>query len=379
MPDPAKETELITAGPLDYGSGTPRITRAADPGLVYDSTPQDWTAYLCALDALPAAGDGIDACATAPKTDPSDLNYPSISVGDVFGAQTVTRTVTNVAAETATYRATLQTPPGYKARVTPQRLTLRPGESATYQVKFTRTTAPYDAWSNGTLTWSDAHSRHRVTSPVTLRAARFDAPADVTTEADSTTLATRVGWTGELTAKAGLYAAEKTTGTLTGVDESDFGADPHTGDAVAKTSLHVPPDAPFTRVAITSADHLAGSDIDLYIFDKDGARVGPWPGTGSDEHADLPPGDYDVYVLQYALPEGATGQQYTLRTWKVGQGDPAVRAIVSPATQQVTSGDRTEVTVSWPDAVRDSGPYVGEAVFTDGSETVGRTVLTVTP
>ncbi|WP_416969541.1 S8 family serine peptidase [Streptomyces sp. 4F14] len=153
--------------PLDRGSGSPRVTRAVDPGLVYDSTPADWTAYLCAIGTPPAPG----ACATVPRTDPSDLNYPSVSVGDLDGAQTVTRTVTNVGRGKATYRAALRTPPGYEARVTPQTLTLAPGESASYRVELVRGSAPVGEWAFGSLTWSDGYGGHRVTSPVAVRAA----------------------------------------------------------------------------------------------------------------------------------------------------------------------------------------------------------------
>ncbi|MDQ1046331.1 S8 family serine peptidase [Streptomyces sp. V4I2] len=375
---PVGRQDADSATPLDYGSGIPRVTRAADPGLVYDSTSADWTAYLCAIGISPAAENGEDPCATATPLDPSDLNYPSISVGDLYGHQTVTRKVTNVSSKTATYKATLHTPPGFRARVTPKRLTLAPGESASYTVEFERMDAAYDTWSYGSLTLSDAHARHRVTSPIALRPTRFAAPNEVTaTGQDSVKLTAGVGWTGELTAKAALYTATKTTGTLTGTDKSDFPESPHTNDAVVKHRVHVPEGAAFTRVAITAADHLPGSDIDLYVFDTAGNQIGR-PDAGSDEHTDLPPGDYDVYVLQYRLPAGTTSQQYTLWSSEVGQGAPAVRPSVTPPSQQVTAGDRPELTVTWPDAVRGER-YVGVVEFGDGSTTVGRTPLTVTP
>ncbi|MGW0839691.1 hypothetical protein ACWD26_05970 [Streptomyces sp. NPDC002787] len=142
--------------------------------------------------------------------------------------------------------------------------------------------------------------------------------------------------------------------------------------------VHVPESAPFTRFALTSADHVPGSDLDLYAFDTEGDHVGAWPDFGSDEHVDLPPDDYDVHVLQYELPAGMTSQQYTLRSWKVGQGTPAVTPAVTPAEQTVRKGDRPKVTVSWPDAVRGER-YVGAVEFGDGSAAVGHTPLTVTP
>jgi hypothetical protein len=381
--DPIGRQLADSATPLDYGSGTPRVTLAADPGLVYDSTSADWTAYLCAIGIPPAAENpenGEDPCATAAPLDPSDLNYPSISVGDLSGRQTFTRKVTNVATAKATYKAKLQTPPGFRAEVTPKRLTLAPGESASYTITFERTDAALDTWFYGSLTWSDVHAHHRVTSPIALRPTHFAAPDEITvTGKDSVKLRAGVSWTGDLTAKAALYTGEKATGTLTGTDQSAFWESPHTNEAVVKHRIHVPEGAAFTRVAVTSADHLPGSDIDLYAFDTAGNHVGRWPGIRSDEHADLPPGDYDVYVLQYGLPAGATSQQYTLWSWEVGQGTPAVTPTVAPATQKVTAGDRTEVTVTWGSAATRGERYVGVVEFGDGSTVVGRTALAVTP
>ncbi|WEH16670.1 S8 family serine peptidase [Streptomyces sp. VNUA24] len=377
--DPVGRAPAGSASPFDLGAGLPRVTRAADPGLVYDSTSADWTAYLCAIGQKPVTETGDDACPAAAKTDPSDLNYPSIAVGDLLGVQTVTRTVTNVSAHTATYRLKLRTPAGYRAEVTPKRLTVAAGGSASYQVRFERTSAALDTWAFGSLTLSDAHSHHEVTSPITLRAALFAAPDEVTvTGGDTATLTAGVGWRGELTAKASLYTGEKTTGTLTGTDQSAFWESQHTGDAAVKHRVHVPEGAAFTRFALTSADHVPGSDLDLYAFDTKGNHVGAWADAGSDEHVDLPPGDYDVYVVQYDLPAGTTSQRYTLWSWKVGQGAPAVTPAVTPAGQTVSAGDHPKVTVAWPDAVRGER-YVGVVEFGDGSATVGRTPLTITP
>ncbi len=361
-----------TATPLDYGAGSPRAALAADPGLVYDSTSADWTSYLCGLRLLPTAGDGDDTCATSRPIDPSDLNHPSIAVGDLTARQTVTRTVTNVGKDTATYGATLQTPPGYEAHVTPRRLTVAPGDSATYRVTFTRTDAAYGAFSYGSLTWSDAHSHHRVTSPIALRAARIAAPAEIALTGErSTQLTVRTEWKGELTARAELYRDERITGTLTGEDQ-DFLSNPHAGDAAAKIPVHVPEGAPFTRVGVDAADHVPGSKVFLAVFDQNGGRL------PSGDYADLPPGDYDVYVVQYDTPEGTDSQRYTLRLWKVGQTAPAVRPTVTPATRSVTPAARSRLTVKWPDAARGER-YVGLIEYGDGSRPEGLTKLAVTP
>ncbi|MGW1274101.1 S8 family serine peptidase, partial [Streptomyces sp. NPDC002491] len=366
------------ATPLDLGAGSPRAGLAADPGLVYDSTSADWTSYLCGLRLRPATGDGGDVCATTRPVDAGDLNQPAIAVGDLAGRQTVTRTVTNVGVDTATYRATLQTPPGYRAEVAPKRLTLLPGGSATYRITFTRTDAAYGVFSYGSLTWSDAHSHHRVASPIALRAARVAAPVGIALTGErSTQLTVRADWTGELTARAELYASEKITGTLTGEDQ-DFPSDPRPGDAAAMIPVHVPQGAPFTRVAADPADHVPGTSVFLYAFDENGVLIPSEPQIGSGDYVDLPPGDYEVYVVQYDMPKDTDSQQYTLRLWRVGQTTPAVRPVVAPAVQPVAPGAPRALTMSWPDAVRGER-YVGVVEYGDGTRPAGLTRLAVTP
>ncbi|MFI5800215.1 protease inhibitor I9 family protein [Streptomyces sp. NPDC051677] len=369
---------LLTARQAAELSATPGVVSLtrdkADP---LPPAPVQSTAQEAAGDARhPAAADG-----GRPRQEPfaRDIAAPGrIAVGDLAARQTVTRTVTNVGTDTATYCATLQTPPGYKAQVTPQRLTVAPGGSATYRVTFTRTDAAYGTFSYGSLTWSDARSQHRVTSPIALRAAHVAAPFEIALEGErSTALTVRADWKGELTARAELYKSEKITGTLTGEDPSNFAADPHTGDAVAKVPVHVPDGAPFTRVGVYAADHVPGSKMSLYAFDGNGVRIFPGPQTGSDDYLDLPPGDYDVYVVQEDMPKGTDSQQYTLRLWKVGQGPPAVRPTVGPATRPVTPATLRGLTVTWPDAARGE-QYVGIVEYGDGSRPVGLTRLAVT-
>lgn len=368
------------ATPLDYGSGHVVPNTADDPGLVYDSNSADWTSYMCALGDRPVTGDGSDACATARKTDPSDLNTPNISVGDLVGRQTVTRTVTNVTATTGVYTAKLQTPHGYKAEVEPKVLVVPAGGSATYKVTFTRTDAAYGDWVYGSVTLSDKND-HRVRSTVALRAAPLSAPATATGEGatGSVALAPKAGWKGTLTTTVnGLYAGTTETGTLTGTDR-DFGPPPATLPASAvKTEITVPEGTAVAHVALLSSDHLAGSDVDLWVYDKDGNLLSA-PDDGNDEQVDLAPGTYQVYVNQYALPEGATGQTYTLHTWLLGPDTvPDSPATVTPAERSVAAGDTVETTVAWRDLPAGRS-YLGLVDYGDGTDTIGTTVLTVTP
>jgi hypothetical protein len=72
------------------GAGHVQPNSAADPGLVYDSGFVQWLAFL--VRHRPAHGVVLPGI----KIDPSDLNVPSIAIGDLAGTQTVTRSVTNV-------------------------------------------------------------------------------------------------------------------------------------------------------------------------------------------------------------------------------------------------------------------------------------------
>lgn len=151
------------------GAGHVQPTSAADPGLVYDSGVNDWMAFLCG--STPSVAD--DVCdgleADGRSLDPSDLNTPSIGIGLLDGEQTVTRTVTNVDDQPATYTASVSGLAGVAVTVEPSTLTVAPGESASYTVTFAvgDDTAMFD-YLAGQLSWTDGS--HTVRSPIVLRA-----------------------------------------------------------------------------------------------------------------------------------------------------------------------------------------------------------------
>ncbi|HUR07703.1 MAG TPA: PQQ-binding-like beta-propeller repeat protein, partial [Nonomuraea sp.] len=152
---------------FSQGAGHVTPNSAADPGLVYDSGIKDWIAFLCGT----TKGIETKLCDELAKTGHSlqarDLNVPSISLGRLPGTQTVTRKVTNVGRSTATYTASIAGLSGVTTKVTPSRLTLRPGQTKSFTVSFTRTTAPMNSYLGGRLIWKDG--RHTVRVPVVVR------------------------------------------------------------------------------------------------------------------------------------------------------------------------------------------------------------------
>ncbi len=147
------------------------------PGLVYDAGFNEYLGFLC--DAAPQVFvDPVATCALLDSlgipTDASDLNLPSIGIAELAGSQTVVRTVTSVARENGwrTYDVSVDAPEGYDVVVTPSRIRLRRGQTATYEVTITNNGGgPVGVWRHGSLEWNDTTGSYRVYSPISVRGA----------------------------------------------------------------------------------------------------------------------------------------------------------------------------------------------------------------
>ena len=104
--------------------------------------------------------------------DPSNLNMPSIAIGDLAGVQTVTRKVTNVSGNPATFTSSVTGMAGFNVVVSPASLQLAAGQTGTFTVAFTRTTAALNGYTGGQLRWTNGTQTARipvVVRPVALR------------------------------------------------------------------------------------------------------------------------------------------------------------------------------------------------------------------
>ncbi|MBP1694185.1 MAG: peptidase and subtilisin kexin sedolisin, partial [Chloroflexi bacterium] len=186
------------------GAGHVKPNSAADPGLVFNSGWNDWLGFLCGTQ-LPSS---YCAARSIPVLDPSDFNAPSIAIGDLAGSQTVTRKVTNVGTGTATYTASYTGMTGFTVIVNPASLTLNPGQTASFDVTFTRTTAALNAYTGGQLTWTDG--THNVRIPLVIQPVPLAAPAQV-----SGSYNVKFGYDGPFTATPrGLVPAATFTGSI---------------------------------------------------------------------------------------------------------------------------------------------------------------------
>ncbi|KAF9596079.1 hypothetical protein IFM89_007132 [Coptis chinensis] len=105
------------------GSGHVNLTRANDPGLVYDIQPSDYIPYLYGL-GYTDGQVGILAhqtikCAYSNRISEGQLNYPSFAV-KLGTSQTFSRTLTNVGDAHSTYTVAIYNPKGVYVKVEPE-------------------------------------------------------------------------------------------------------------------------------------------------------------------------------------------------------------------------------------------------------------------
>ncbi|WP_166427779.1 S8 family serine peptidase [Nonomuraea mesophila] len=149
---------------------------------------------------------------------PSNVNYPSIAIGDFVGRQTVTRTVTDTTGRDSVYTVKVEAPPGITVKVSPTELTVPAGGSASFQVKVTAATPIMNRYAFGSLTWSD-RAGHRVRSPIAVKPIMVRHPAAITGSGSAGSQALQVtpGYSGTLkAAPLGLTAPSVTTSRLVG-------------------------------------------------------------------------------------------------------------------------------------------------------------------
>jgi len=310
---------------FSQGAGHVAPNEAASPGLVYDSGFNDWIAFLCGATAgiNPASCSALAGAGYS--LDPSDLNLASITIGDLAGTQTITRTVTNVG-RAATYTASTSGLPGFSVTVTPSTLSLRRGESKSYSVTFTRTTATINAYQGGQLTWTDG--TRNVRSPLVVAPVALSAPQEVSGTGGAVSYSVKFGYSGPFMAQPiGLIPATLTPGTV--ADDPNDSFDP-AGAGVVAIPVTIAAGTSFARFALFDADVTPGSDLDLYVYDSTGTLVAI-SGTGtSQEQANLlnpAPGTYTVYVHGFNVA-GTTN--FTLNSWLLGTAAAGNMTVSAP-------------------------------------------------
>ncbi|WP_020388467.1 S8 family peptidase [Kribbella catacumbae] len=371
--EPIKNDSGSAGNPFGYGAGMMQAKKAMDPGLVYDSSYDDWARFVCGSGQVAPTHE---MCAKG-KIDPSDLNYPSIAVGDLAGQQTVKRTVRNVGLFPEIYRPKVEGLAGFQVTVSPKLLIVLPGRTASYTVTFKHDGAPLEQYSFGKLNWTS--SRHVVSSTLAIRPLTVKAPVQVNGTGTSGSLEVPLisGYSGTLaTSVSGLTAATVAETTLKDPGGVSFPtANPAANAHVAKYTVNVPAGVKHARFSTFDADYPAGTDLDVFVY-KAGttALLGSSTGGSAEEEVNLARpagGSYDVYVDLFA---GAAEQVVKLNHWEINE--PAGNLTATPASQPVTAAGQTSVTASWSGLTAGTR-YLGRLAYTDGADGSGSTLVRI--
>lgn len=338
-----RDTVSSAGDPFAQGAGFVNPTPAADPGLVYPTTPNEYRSYLVGLGL--AFAPPYDTLAPVSA---SDLNSASIAVGKLAGTETVTRRVKNVDDAPARYTAEVDVP-GIDVEVTPRRFTLAPGAEQTFTVTFTledATIAPLGEWAIGTLVWSGGG--HTVRSPIAVEPVAVSAPTEVHGEASATgseSFDVVLGSEQPLTMSvAGLVGVAPTVDTVT---TGEFDINDPAADADTKHYQVVV--AAGTAAARFSLDaHDDTADLDLFLY-LDGEFLDLSASGAADEQLTLlapAAGTYDVYVNGFSTPGGST--TYGLANFVVAPTDAGNLTLSpNPVPPPANLGEPSTVTATW--------------------------------
>lgn len=326
------------ADPFGYGAGFVQPDAALDPGLVYDSGLDDWLAFIC--------GVGESCFPPVGAIDPSDLNYPSIAIGDFVGQQTVQRTVTNVGRHRSTYTASVQAPPGIKVDVKPYLFSIAPGESRTYTVRFSRNGSNLDSYSFGAITWSDGP--HRVRSPIAIRSAAMAAPAEVMGSGKPLQYGITFGYTGPFKATArGLVPARRFTRTVRDDPANEINTALATGIGVTIVEVTVPAGSTYARFSLFDADTDGNDDLDLYVFDSSGAFIAASANSGAHEEVNLPDPAPDTYLVAiHGYQTDGSSARFTMSAWALGTNAAGNMSLVAPTKAKLNAQGSIQLSFS---------------------------------
>ena len=329
------------ADAFDIGAGAIVPSDAFDPGLSYDAGFLDYLAFTCDNNVqLVSDSDCALLASFGFPSDGSDLNLPSIGIADLVGTQTITRTVTSVANNNGnkSFTVSVDAPTGIDVSVSPSTITLKSGESASYEVTFTVTGgAILDEWAFGSLTWTHA-AEYSVHSPIAVKPSAFSAPSNVGGAGTDGSLSYDVvfGYDGDFVATMdGLDEGDSTPGAV-----PDGGADLHFGQIV-------PPGATLARFSLFDEEIGASNDLDMQVF---GPASAGFPfvcssGSGtSNEQCDLvnpAPGEYAVFVIDFASAPGPT--PYILWLFNLDGTDAGNTLITAPSSAVLGAGGQVDI------------------------------------
>ena len=333
------------------GAGQVDVARVLDPGLVYDSSEDDYLKFI--------QGTGLDlGIPGLGSTAPRDMNVASFALGALTGKTEVTRTVT--ALTPGVYRAKADVP-GIKVTVTPSILSFgAAGEKRTFKVTFENRNAALGQFAMGSLAWQGAGKT--VASPVAVRPQSVVAPANLAFTSE--------GGTGQGSIPVVSGTNAPVTITLDGLSKADSSAiELVPGPLALETDgsnfakeVTVPAGSPLAKFSVYSADESA--DFDLVVVNPAGQALLSQTASASESISVPNPaaGMYTIFVNLYASPNG----QPTKATVDAAVlGANVGNATATPNPLRLGNGQSGIVALQWKGLTE--GSYIGRLTFAGSS------------
>jgi subtilisin family serine protease len=370
----------ITNADRIFGQGAGHIkpNSAADPGLVFDNSFNDWLAFLCGTPDRPSVGDSnCTALQNAGfSLDPSDLNVASIAIGDMAGTQTVTRKVTNVSNQAETYTAGVTGMTGINVAVGAI-ATINPGQTKSFTVAFTQVSATLNAYTGGQLTLNGDHG-HVVRIPMVIRPVALAAPASVFGTGGDINYNVKFGYAGSFTASArGLIPATTFAGTVAQDPGQSFSPG---GPGTTSFDVVVPAGTTYARFSLFNEFVSGPDDLDLYVYrcpcsPTPGTLVGSSTGGTAAEEVNLlnpTAATYRVWIHGFAV--NPSPANFTLFTWVLDSSAAGNMSVTAPTT--ATIGGTGNILLQFS-SLNPGTKYLGSVAYSGSSGLPNPTIVRV--
>lgn len=372
------------ANPFGIGAGHIVPNSAADPGLVYDADDNDYDSFACGFGIESVSEQRCNELLAAGYTLLArDMNQPSIAVSRLMHEETVTRRVTNVSDEAATFSAVIEPPPGIQVSVNPSTLALSPGQTASFDVSLRYQSGAMDQWRFGSLTWNS--TEHSVRSVIAVKPATLSAPDEITLAGGNGDVSFDVqfGYSGSYEAQVhGLRLPLVLDGFVDNDETKTFSF--RTSNGVTAHLIDVPANQLYLRFSLFDILTDGDDDLDMYVYYcPDGiscAQIGQSGEPTSQERFDYfrpPAGRYAVLVHGFATDQdaGGPGANYKLLSWAFGENDDQGNMSVT-GPDFVAAGSRDTITMSWQDLIENT-IYFGGISHNTPNGLAGLTLITI--
>jgi subtilisin family serine protease len=375
------------ANPFDFGAGHIEPNDAFEPGLVYETTEDEYDAVACGIDSpVVDAARCAELEAAGLSFSGADMNQPSIAMSGIIGERTVARRVTNVTDASSTYVAEIENPPGMAVSVSPNSLSLGPGQTASFDVTVRYLDGPLDLWRFGSLTWRG--DERDVRSPIAVKPASLLAPGEATGfgGSGSASFPVTFGYNGAYTARVhGLRLPLVLNDNFVGQDPDKLFEpveDPANG--VTAHVYDVPADQAYLRFQTFDELTDGDDDLDLYLYycpnDTNCRKIAESGGPTSAEQINVlfpGAGAYVVFVHGFDTDDvtGGPGAIYDIAAWQFGIDDDAGNLSVRAPTF-VTAGSTVDIGIDWSGLMPET-VYLGGISHTTPEGLVGITVISI--